>query len=751
MKHVKTIVAIVMALLIAVIAPLQAAAKTGKYLSEVYVAYGKDAEEAKKTLQDKGFTPVEGNLNDDGDTYAMIGYKTTDNIRDAITDLAVMNMRGDYSVEDYKVLLKSQKTQIAEFLNEFMYTVQEYRMNFSEGKAKAIYAHNILNSYVDDDSGMKMGDLLNSETIQDRVGVAQSIEAENPDKLPDLITILLQGNAPIIKSIEATLSIAADTNDSTWLERFADTTYDDLLDKVDMERPELNTEAKRVQYLDNLYGSDAEVFAQASLELGEKLSDYEQLGLSITESTPEEIEQAFGDVDSDAEAAVAYKNWMMTGSIYEGLKNFEGGNFAKGELLDFFLDEIDLDDIETFITMAAAISDGQRYSLPFISFDQLMSYAFTSDEGWQELIDKKVLTDGDIAPISIYENIDRGIYADDGSVALTGAAQRANNTAEGTTGDKEAQMDTLSFITAVSWAATAGLMAATVAAFKVSKYFLHNAIYDAEMEMCNSILEAAVSSSGTDHESAYAMFRRMVDNNEHGFTMENVLKVDRARFTATLAGIIFVVTLVIAVATLVLTIIDLCRDKSVEQLPIPKYLVDNYTDEEGGSYSINYKAVECNREEYFGADYKKQKGSSADLMADEGKQWLALYASKNSKAGKPLTPDFIIQKSSSAPAGYEGSIHIIGEKGALNVASGAFRLYSTFSQTWQSITGDNTKYIFYKISNDVKTYDEASGNMTASSFSAGKAAIFGLGGAAVGAILGVVVTVLVKKKKKADS
>ena len=135
-------------------------------------------------------------------------------------------------------------------------------------------------------------------------------------------------------------------------------------------------------------------------------------------------------------------------------------------------------------------------------------------------------------------------------------------------------------------------------------------------------------------------------------------------------------------------------------------------------------------------------------MADEGKQWLALYASKNSKAGKPLTPDFIIQKSSSAPAGYEGSIHIIGEKGALNVASGAFRLYSTFSQTWQSITGDNTKYIFYKISNDVKTYDEASGNMTASSFSAGKAAIFGLGGAAIGAVLGAVLTSVAKKNKK---
>ena len=66
------------------------------------VAYGKDADAAKKVLEDKGYTPVEGNLNDGGKTYAMMGYKTTDDIRDSITDLAVMNMRGDYSVEEYK-------------------------------------------------------------------------------------------------------------------------------------------------------------------------------------------------------------------------------------------------------------------------------------------------------------------------------------------------------------------------------------------------------------------------------------------------------------------------------------------------------------------------------------------------------------------------------------------------------------------------------------------------------------------------
>ena len=54
-----------------------AAENNGKYVSEVYVAYGKNADEAKKTLENKGFTPVEKNLNDGGKTYVMMGYKTT--------------------------------------------------------------------------------------------------------------------------------------------------------------------------------------------------------------------------------------------------------------------------------------------------------------------------------------------------------------------------------------------------------------------------------------------------------------------------------------------------------------------------------------------------------------------------------------------------------------------------------------------------------------------------------------------------
>ena len=127
LKGLKALIALVLTLTFIALVPLNtaAAANNGKYVSEVYVAYGKDAEEAKKTLEDKGFTPVEGNLNDGGKTYAMMGYKTTDDIRESITDLAVMNMDGNYNTTEYSEILRAKEVKVSEMLTDFMAAIRE--------------------------------------------------------------------------------------------------------------------------------------------------------------------------------------------------------------------------------------------------------------------------------------------------------------------------------------------------------------------------------------------------------------------------------------------------------------------------------------------------------------------------------------------------------------------------------------------------------------------------------------------------
>ena len=740
LKNFKIAVALALALIFTLQLPMNAFASSdgasdstsggGVYVSEVYVAYGNNAEEASAALQSKGFVPVDGNLNDGGSTYAMLGYKTTSDIRDSITDLAVMNMRGGYSVEDYKTALESKKNDIAEFLSEFMAVIREYRANLAAGKSRAVYVHDLLNKYTDDDTGMAMGDLLNSETFQDRIGVMESVGTENTENLPDLVTILLQGNTQVIRSMELLLSMAADASDNRWVDRFAELDYDTMLDQLEEQQPDLNTETKRQQFLDNIYGNYAEAVAADMAAIRTKLLAYQESPLKLETATEEDIKNAFGDPDAlEGEAALnsitASEQWIENGSLYENLKTFEGGRFKQGELLEFFLQETSGDDTERIYPVIAALSEGQRYGLPFVSFARIINNSFISDEDWKNQADNVNTMVGELETVSVYANIDRNIYKEDGSVAMTDAAIREENTATGTTGTAFEKMDTLSKITVISWVATAVGLTATVVS-RVAAGVLYSKMVSAD----------ALVRNVTSMEKLSQMTQEIGYANVAYYTARDVF------------AYIGYATIAIGLISATLTVIDLLRDHSVEQLPIPKYIVDYCADADGDFYSLNYKAAECNREEFFGTGYTRQKGSSADLMADEGQQWLVLYASKNSKAGNPLTPEFIVQNSDQAPSGLDGSVHLIGEKGAVNIVSGTFKNYSTFSQTWQAITGDNTLYLFYKYSSDVKTYDESAGNMTASAVGSGTSVIFGVIGLVVGAAIGIIITNIVRKRKK---
>ena len=105
---------------------------TGKYVSDVFIAYGKTEDKAKEWLEANGWEPVKGDFNagkasfwDDNklakdNVAAVMGIKRTDNEKAAITDLAVMNMTGGYSVPAYEELVKEKKAEIDECVNSLL-------------------------------------------------------------------------------------------------------------------------------------------------------------------------------------------------------------------------------------------------------------------------------------------------------------------------------------------------------------------------------------------------------------------------------------------------------------------------------------------------------------------------------------------------------------------------------------------------------------------------------------------------------
>ena len=159
-----------------------AADSGGKYISDVFIAYGYTKEEAEKWLRDNGYEPI-GDLNE-GKTFAttsavaVLGIKRTDDPEEAITDMALMNMSGGYSFDDYDSLVKEKKADIDEFIYCFVPALEEYRENYTNPKSegahkRAVYAHDLLNKFYDgdpndeyavNDTGKPLGDLLLNKT-----------------------------------------------------------------------------------------------------------------------------------------------------------------------------------------------------------------------------------------------------------------------------------------------------------------------------------------------------------------------------------------------------------------------------------------------------------------------------------------------------------------------------------------------------------------------------------------------------------
>ena len=119
---------------------------------------------------------------------------------------------------------------------------------------------------------------------------------------------------------------------------------------------------------------------------------------------------------------------------------------------------------------------------------------------------------------------------------------------------------------------------------------------------------------------------------------------------------------------------QLCSRKIVDRADI----VTEVTDAKGNKDEIidfkqfaYYEVVKCNRQE-VGIHKSAQKGVSdyaswgcgdaADLNADIGKQWLAMYVNRSAQKGNPILADTLtLQKGSSqTPEGCNGKLHMFG-------------------------------------------------------------------------------------------
>ena len=771
-------------------APVMAASST-KYISEVKVGMDKTEQGAVKELLEEGYTILSkdgkyADLNEEagsndimarGQKKVYLGYKTTTNPNEAITDLAVMNMRGGYSIRDYEQLMETRlKSEILPFVDRFIVTLNEYRENLvstnEANKARATYMKSMLNKFKDSDTGGVLGDLLINETKYELGDSAYNALSEDEKKQhADIVTIVMQANGKSTLSMETLLTKASDSAETSWIDRLEDNSLEALEDALFDQGVDI-TEIDST--LDRMYQDSAkqllekwDVFNHALLDYDDKANELANIEEDDLDGQIDKMNQYDNDnknLDENGEAIVAELETRdelfdttldlelvaAKEALDEVYYDFKDGS----TLTEFFMQDASVftgDNIRNLYPIVASLSAGQIAGLDFLSIQDLVTIA-TADATSYETNDL-----GDFEPVSIYAGVNREIF-EKGKVALTNKALRAEAMKNNMVIDHP-----LSASTYILWGATAVAAAGMIASWAIRTPYAKalsvlTEAKDAIIRVNEKASEKLASLLNVDVGPEFAEKSRIILDVRKEFLVEvvgqkyaaqagdyyeSVKKLASKSKICTYLGAAFTFAMaVLAGYSIYSTIKELMDYYRVDYTPIPKYIVEEtaITETVNGVTTVKrndsayYQVAECNRKQ--GADFYEQLQNYADLNGDVGKEWLALYYVKQDDRA-PIKADSlkVVTGTSSIPSGYtELGIHDFETTNAYNLTSKYYCYNDPHGGT----------YVYFQV--DESVLKKAS--LAGSNFSAGSAFLFAGIGAVVGAGIGIAIMLIISKRKE---
>ena len=783
-----------------------AAAQKKKYIKQLKVFSKKDGKEKdaqkwcdsqaenKDKDEDNDWYVIPGDLNEGAagkmksDVGVFLVYQATTDVKEAIRDIAVMNEQGNYSVGAYELLLDEQRDYYKDLVTDMKTMLEEYRANYNNKVPMAVNAHDFLDTYIDDDSGKRLGTLL--LTISDE----------------DLAELLLQANGQVVLVVQEQLASACDTKKTTWLDRMeALGGYAKLKSKY-LKAYNGNAD-KATKALKTKYHEKALILADSWEDIKQHFDDMNDFfiknGLDkMSDEDREAWMQTQADNLSGEEESASLNDYQIYIHNQEFLTILGAYTYEDSSLLDFFLQDKEAvtgENITKLYPLAECLSDGQIAGLnETVSLYSLLMAASTSTvidgnnapktaeiekltgedgeavEEAKEQIEESIDEWKDTEPISIYEGVDRGLF--EGSVAVTSVAETYNTGDGSTWADSFVESGALTG-TAIgmgvgSILSAAGAFACSYAlkscaneiiknsfnhlkktAEKQGAMFMENFADEAmnlsrmtrqmvaykDYEYFTSI-EGLVKNSNMSPAQKAAEMSNLKQMNTELFEKgisNNVAGVGMAKFMYGLKIGLAVFAVLLAVADITMTIIALVKYYNRSHLAIPKYMVDMSYDEDKEKTFISYKGL-------LDTGGEKQ----GDLNGGGGKQWLAIYATTDEGAGDPiLAPDgelhnMIVQKKdSAAPLGYS-PLHLFGKPNAAQNLT-----FADGEAGWSFNDDEGGIYLFFERDADWNLGADASGAATV--FSGGRSVLFGGCGLIIGLALGIIGTVLFKRKKKA--
>ena len=752
----------------------------GKYVSEVYIAYGKTEEKAAAWLKDNGWEPVAGDFNagkasffddnkiQDQNVAAVMGIRRTDDKNEAITDMAAMNMKGGYSIAKYEDLIKEKKAQIKEMLNQFQVVIDEFRANYNGegseyGKKRADFAYEMLNRFYDgdpedpnavNDTGMSLGDLFRAKTRQ-----------EGDENGGDLEQLMLESSGPAMLAVESILVTAADTGSETWLERASGLTGDELSENLEKYVPEAAgqdvAQSAIGQFLGQRYGDTAIQLAEQWDDVHDDLLWYEayneENGLWQEDGEDdaayaERVAKYFTDLQAADEEAYDenYDRYSRLAVLYNRLYDITYPGDWGETLGDFFnpAEEVELTD-ENFLPLAAGLSDGQRVGLDYLSLETMLTIGLGTEAGLDEIVPdlKKLFTEQD--EMDIYTGVNRAAFR--GGVALTSEALMEQNAGRGQAYDRI--WDNTGIVAITSYcAAFVGAVTIGVGAYMAIKGVEIVTPAEQILNLENTLTDAQIVKAQWEIDHYGSKVPEWITDKVN--KAQKNLDAARGNTQATRMGIagrwVMGIGGALMIGAAIVKGIQMWKYYQRTMTPIPQMIVDEadivtyLTDENGeplldenGNQKKNiefntyeyYTAVKCNRPE-VGEIGDWQDGVKeyadhgcydiADLNADMGQEWIALYTVKSETKGDPILADSLKLQygSSKKPEGTTRALHLFTYTNAVDLGDMA----------WAFNNAKKGVYFFW--GEDVGAFAAP----TASAFSPGLLALVGLGGLAVGIV-----------------
>ena len=421
-----------------------------------------------------------------------------------------------------------------------------------------------------------------------------------------LVTVLMEGNSLVITNLITLLAIGISGGN----------------DKSLAERITANYENRDTFINSNEYYNVASVFSDEFAEFAAIVKRYNALADQY-DLTDEDISE------EEADFLVNYASVALT---------LDSIPYGEGTLKDFVVKEnLTVQDLCPII---AAFTEGQLALADIGALTTVLQYSSPSKpiEELNKAVEEteKELTDenGNLKIFDVYMGVDRSIF--DGDFAFTTAAERQQAiTGMEWTSDNFLNENKEFYVASISLAASgAALVVAPIAYVKI-------------------VTAVAKSMLAKGHTwFPYSRVARLSVWLKGGYG--KVIAGAGKYFVAVGVGLL--------VAAIGIAGVSLWYGYyNPDYTPIPNNLIDVKETDLGDKY-IKYTAAKVFEE-------GKISEKNADLNAYEGKEWNALYYTKDATAGNCLTPKFVYSESNSTIARRHQGISMFGETEAFNLNS----------------------------------------------------------------------------------